>query len=98
MNKQADSTESSRAADESSPDPALLSGRVLVVDDDADYRRSSPFDSESLIVSVIFLALMRKLFDFLLGILKSTWRCSITTCGERTSRCSFGVFKSFDRT
>jgi len=39
LNKQADSPKSSRAADEPSRDPTLLSGRVLVVDDDADYRK-----------------------------------------------------------
>ena len=39
MTKQTDSPKSSRAADEPSRDPTLLSGRVLVVDDDADYRR-----------------------------------------------------------
>jgi len=32
-------SESSKVAERSSCDPALLSGRVLVVDDDSDYRR-----------------------------------------------------------
>ena len=39
MNKQADNPESSGVADRPSHNPKLLSGRVLVVDDDADYRR-----------------------------------------------------------
>lgn len=39
MTKQTDNLEPSGVAERPSRDPALLSGRVLVVDDDADYRR-----------------------------------------------------------
>ena len=38
LSQQADSPKSSRATGESSRDPALLSGRLLV-DDDSDFRR-----------------------------------------------------------
>ena len=47
MNKQADSPKSSRATGESSRDPALLSGSVLVVDDDMDYRNIVALRMES---------------------------------------------------
>ena len=67
LNKQADSPKSSRATGESSRDPALLSGRLLV-DDDSDFRRVVAHGWRASVIGVNFVALRLTPFGSCRGI------------------------------